>query len=125
MGKQLHVTYQTPSFPSILLGLAHERDVCKGLSDHISCVFSSACSFGVFHYSGPLTTLSVTTTHVCAASVHSPLSTLSSKIVMTSKYYNIPSIPHANYLSNRVPDDKNKSPSLIQKTVSTKVWRLH
>lgn len=125
MGKQLRVTYQSLHFTSILLGQTYNRSICRGLSDHIVCVFSSTCSFGVFCYSGPTTNLSVTTTYICAASIHFPLSTLPSKILTTSKNYDIPSIPYLKHLSNKVPDDKNKSLSLTQKTISTKVWCSH
>lgn len=125
MGKQLRVTYRSLHFTSILLGQTHNRGICGGLSAHVVCVFSSTCSFGVFCYSGPITTLSVTTTYMCAASIRFALSILPSKILTTSKNYDIPSIPYLKHLSNKVPDSKNKSLSLTQKTISMKVWCSH
>lgn len=43
---------------------------------------------------------------------------------MTSKYYDIPATSCPNHLSSRVHGGKNKSPSLIQNTVNTKVLVL-
>lgn len=40
-------------------GLTQETDVYKGFSNLIVCVLSSSCTFGVFRYHGPTTTLSV------------------------------------------------------------------
>lgn len=77
-------------------GLTQERNVCKGLSNHIVRVFSSACTFGAFHYRGPTTTLSVIP---LTASVHLPLYIPPPEILITLKCNDIPSIPYLNHLT--------------------------
>lgn len=115
--KHLHTTYQTLYFTLVFIYLIHKRHLLRHVWSHLSLVQQS---FAIFY----LLQIHQWLSSACTGSAHSPLSTLHSRILMTSKYYDIPTTSCPNHLSSRVPGDKNKSPSHIQNTINTKVLVL-